>query len=342
MDEQYPTKYPTAAISDDAAGMKRNYPPTAKEIPWIDIHQHTTTLSWDHYEKMDASGARAVVAIAASYFQSPYRPIPADEWRTIWDTSLRRVREIGRAHFFDAFLALGIHFGTRIEDTDELLAVMPEYCALEEVVVIGETGIDPVQSVTPWPLSDQREVLAAQMEIAEEFDLPVLLHTPPSTESADPEGSVPAQFGRSIDGKFTYGGVPSTEPQFEMAEAKLEAARMDVEIANEVGLPEERVVIDHGDPSIAPFVLGETDCYLSFSLVRANEAVSPEDVAATIEEYGSDRVMVDTDLLSGLYADDAALTMRRMTLDLLRLGVDPADVRNVVYENQAGLLGLEY
>lgn len=33
--------------------------------------------------------------------------------------------------------------------------------------------------------------------------------------------------------------------------------------------------------------------------------------------------------------------MRRLTLDLLRLGVDPADVRNVVYDNPKAVLGLD-
>jgi hypothetical protein len=55
---------------------------------------------------------------------------------------------------------------------------------------------------------------------------------------------------------------------------------------------------------------------------------------------GSERITVDSDLLAGLYADDAALTMRRMRFDLLRLGVDPEDVGNLVYENPKRVLGL--
>lgn len=42
-----------------------------------------------------------------------------------------------------------------------------------------------------------------------------------------------------------------------------------------------------------------------------------------------------------LYADDAALTMRRMRLDLLGLGVDPADVRTVVYDSSKSVLGVD-
>lgn len=323
-------------------GASRAFPPEAKEIPWIDIHQHTGTLSWEHHEKMDASGARAVVMIAASYFQAPYRPISASDWRFLWDQSLQRAAEISRNHFFDVYLATGIHFGARIEDVEDLLEVLPEYCALDEVVAIGETGIDPVQSVSEWPIEEQRSVLERQMHVAREHDVPVVLHTPGDRDDSPAKSSVPAQFSRTVEPKFEYEGLPNTDPQFEdMTDAKLQAAKLDVEAADEVGLANDRVVIDHATPGIAEYVLEETGCYLSFSLVRQFDRIGPEDVAAAIEEYGSDRIMVDSDLLAGLYADDAALTMRRMTLDLLRLGVDPEDVKNVVYENPRTVLGLD-
>mgnify|MGYP000070737043 CR=1 FL=1 len=342
MEDSYPTERPTAAIDDDRAGHTRSFPPAAKEIPWIDIHQHTGTLGWDQHEKMDASGARAVVMIAASYFQVPYRPIEASDWRFLWDQSLQRAAEISRNHFFDVHLATGIHFGARIEGTDDLLAVLPEYCDLDAVVAVGETGIDPIQSVSAWPIDEQRAVLEAQMHVAREAGLPVILHTPGDRDDSPVASSVPAQFSRRVTPKFEYGGRPDTDPAFEdMSAAKRRAAELDVAAADAVGLPHEQVVIDHATPAIAEYVLEETGCYLSFSLVRHGEENTPEDLAAVIEAYGSDRIMVDSDLLAGLYADDAALTMRRLTLDLLRLGVDPDDVRNVVYENPKDVLGLD-
>lgn len=341
MDSGYPTRRPTAAITDEAAGRSRAVPPAAADIPWIDIHQHTGTLGWDQHEKMDASGARAVVMIAASYFQAPYRPIAAADWWFLWDQSLQRAAEISRNHFFDVHLAVGLHFGARIEDADALLDRLPAYCALDEVVAVGETGIDPVQSVSAWPLDEQRAVLETEMHVAREAGLPVILHTPVNRTGAPAESSVPAQFSRTVAPKFEYGGAPSTDPLFDdMTTAKRQAVEMDVVAADEAGLPHERVVVDHGTPDVADYVLDETGCYLSFSLVRHGESNTPEDVAGVIDDHGSERLMVDSDLLAGLCADDAALTMRRMTLDLLRLGVDPADVRNVVYENPKRVLGL--
>ncbi|WP_338738916.1 hypothetical protein [Haloplanus salilacus] len=121
MDSGYPTRRPTAAIRDEAGGISRAFPPGATDIPWIDIHQHTGTRGWEQHEKMDVSGAHAVVMTAASYFQAPYRPIEADDWRFLRDRSIQRTAEVSRNHFFDVTLAVGLHFGARTEGADELL-----------------------------------------------------------------------------------------------------------------------------------------------------------------------------------------------------------------------------
>jgi uncharacterized protein len=53
--------------------------PDPIEIPWIDIHQHTQSLTWNDREKFDLSGAHAAVMIAAGYYWAPYRPVSADD-----------------------------------------------------------------------------------------------------------------------------------------------------------------------------------------------------------------------------------------------------------------------
>lgn len=341
--DDYPTKQPLPPFTDEEIGYGGKPSAVAKEIPWIDMHQHTQTLTWEQHEKLDLTGARAVVMIAASYFQLPYRPIPADDWRALWDHALLRSHEINRNHFFDVYLATGIHMGTRVADVDELLEVLPEYCALEETVAIGETGVDPSNrggDAGLWPMDEQKRVVREQMRIASEFDIPVLIHTPKN--EVPQAGNVPIQFGVTGHHKFG-GGEPHARPQFEdMEGAKLEGVEINVELLHESGLREDLLVLQHADDTITEYVLEETDCYLSFSLIRSKEEIFPELIAETIEAFGPDQIMLDTDMLNGLYADDAAFTMKRMILDLLRLGVDPDDVRQVVYENQLDVLGLEY
>lgn len=279
--------------------------------------------------------------IAASYMKVPYRPIPADCWRYLWDHAIRTANVVSRNQFFDVHLAVGLHMGAKIEDTDDLLAALPAYCALDETVAVGETGIDPIQrggDAARWPLEEQRDVLHRQMEIAEDHDLPVILHTPANIMEEE-GGSVSSQMGAGLPHKFGR-GTPYSEPLVDMSKAKPWAVELDVETAREVGFPEERLVIDHADESVVEYVMNETDCYLSFSLCHGT--VDVHDIAAIINDYGPGRVMVNTDLGNPVHTEGDAFLIRRLILDLLRLGITPEEVRQVVYENPKGVLGLSY
>lgn len=334
----YPTNAPLVASTDGEIGYGGKPGPVAREIPYVDPHQHTQSLTWEAHEKTDLAGARAVVAIAASYFQVPYRPVRPDDWRLFWDDAIRQANVISRNQFFDVYLAAGIHMGTRVEGTDDLLSALPDYCGIEEVVAVGETGVDPVQrGGEPWPLEDQERVVGRQMEIAADHGLPVILHTP-ANAAGDEGGSVSSQMGA---GTHKFGrGAPYTEPLFDMERAKPRAAEIDVRLAREAGLPEERVVLDHADDSIVEYAMEETGCHLSFSL--GHGIVGTGEIASVIREYGPDRVMVDTDLANSIYTEGSAFLLRRLILDLLRLGIPPADVKQVVHDNPNELFGLDY
>lgn len=337
----YPTNRPLVPATDEEIGYGGKPGPVAREIPYIDPHQHTQSLTWEAHEKTDLAGARAVVTIAASYFQMPYRPVQADDWRLFWDDAIRMANVITRNQFFDVRLAVGIHMGTRVEGTGELLSALPDYCDIEETVAVGETGVDPIQrggERAQWPLADQKRVVGRQMEIAADRGLPVILHTPANV-SDDEGGSISSQMGAGLEHKFGR-GAPYSEPLFELSEAKRRAAEIDVALAREAGLPEERVVLDHADGSIVEYAMEETDCYLSFSL--GHGVVGPDEIADVIRKYGPDRLMVDSDLANSIYTEGSAFLIRRLILDLLRLGIAPTDVRQVVHDNPNDLFELDY
>lgn len=55
--------------------------PAEADTPWIDLHQHTQSLTWNDREAFDLGGGRAAVMIAAGYYWTPYRPIAAEDVR---------------------------------------------------------------------------------------------------------------------------------------------------------------------------------------------------------------------------------------------------------------------
>jgi uncharacterized protein len=199
------------------------------------------------------------------------------------------------------------------------------------VVAIGETGIESTHHTVGWGLDEQRDVVREQMHVAYETGLPILIHTPGSSK-----GGLSARYSHS----YEEANESFTDPLFDPETAKRDAVEIDLELVDEAGLPDEQVVIDHASPQIVPLVLETTDCYLSFSVSAPwLRGFDPADVASAIEEYGSDRIVLDTDLIGAMEHD--AFAMKRMIMDLCRLGVDREDIRTVVYENPSKLLDID-
>ncbi len=253
--------------------------PELTNVPWIDVRNHAHTLSWGDREKLALSGCEASIAIAAAYYWAPYRPIRPEDVRHLWDEALARLRPIERSHFFEMKLGIGIHSWSRVENVEELLAVLPKYLELDVVAAVGDIGVTKAQHVVKWSIEEQRELLTEQMRIAAEFDCPVLLHTPPTLD----EESV-------IDGQMSVYEVNLDllqAPVLDEEKTSLRGTKIDIECANAAGLPEERVVVSHADETITDYVLEETDCYLSFTVGYPwLTGVTAADVAEAIETYG--------------------------------------------------------
>ncbi|MDL5363464.1 TatD family hydrolase [Halalkalicoccus sp. NIPERK01] len=318
-------------ISPDELGDR----PTAQSsritrIPWIDSHQHTQTLSWNDQEKFALSGAQAVVMIAANYHWSPYRPVDPDDVRFLWDLAIKWVDFLNRKHLFDTYVAIGIHTVARVTDCDALLEALPAYCDLDEVVAIGETGIEPVQYASRWPVEEQKPIVREQMNIAHDTGVPLILHTPTKKSTA----------GASSERGWGGLGLSEPDPAFEYDTPKLEATEMDVELLDESKLSDERVIVDHGAPSIVEYVMESTDCYLGFSVSSPLKGVTTRDIAAAIETYGSDRIIVDSDTMG--YRDCDLFCIPRTIQELYRLGIDEEELLDVVYRNPNEVLSLDY
>jgi len=300
-------------------------PSPVSRIPWFDIHQHTQTLSWDEQHKYDLTGCEGVVMIAQNPHWSPYRPVSGEDVRFLWDLAIKWANYLNEKHLFETYV--GIHTVARVDDWEELIDVLPEYLELDEVVAVGETGIEPVQYTSRWPIADQKECVRAQMDVAADHDLPVVLHTPSKKSGVGAEAS-------------GWGGLDLTEPDpsIDYSEPKPECVRVALDLLSETDLPEERLVIDHGDPSIVEHVLEETECYLAFSVSSPLKGVTSDEIALAIEEYGPERIVIDSDMMGYRYSD--IFCIPETIVDLYKWGITEDEIRTVVYENPRNILGL--
>jgi predicted metal-dependent TIM-barrel fold hydrolase len=129
----------------------------------------------------------------------------------------------------------------------EVLALLPRYLAKDGVVAVGEIGFDDQTEA-------EERCFTRQIEIAGEFNLPVLIHTPHRDKK---QGTI-----RSI------------------------------EVVRATGFPEERILIDHNNEETLPIVL-DSGCWAGHS-IYPNTKMDEHRMSALVQKYGSSRIIVNS------------------------------------------------
>jgi len=127
----------------------------------IDTHCHLTfeQLAGDIDAVVDRSRAAGVVG-----------------WITIGTDPQHNRKAVELANRFEnMYAAVGIHPHEAKDVTAETMAELEELARSEKVVGIGETGLDFHYDFSPR--QDQRRVFEAQLEIARQLNLPVIIHS---------------------------------------------------------------------------------------------------------------------------------------------------------------------
>ncbi|WP_432923824.1 TatD family hydrolase [Microbispora sp. CA-135349] len=141
----------------------------------FDPHIHMTSRTTDDYERMYAAGVRAIVE-PAFWLGQPRTNVGSflDYFDALLGWEPYRAAQYGIRHH--CTLALNPK-----EANDPrcagVLDELPRYLLKDSVVAVGEVGYD---SVTP----EEDRVFEAQLALAEEHGLPVLVHTPHRDKAA--------------------------------------------------------------------------------------------------------------------------------------------------------------
>ncbi|HUT47296.1 MAG TPA: TatD family hydrolase [Sedimentisphaerales bacterium] len=141
----------------------------------IDTHCHLTfeQLAGDIEAVIDRSRAAGVV-----------------EWITIGTDPQHNRKAVELANRFEnMYAAVGIHPHDAKDVTAHTMDEFKELTRSEKVVAIGETGLDFHYDFSPR--QDQRRIFEAQLEIARELNLPVIIH---SREAFDETIDILEQF----------------------------------------------------------------------------------------------------------------------------------------------------
>jgi uncharacterized protein len=209
-------------------------------------HIHMTSRTTDDYQAMAAVGVKALVE-PAFWLGQPRTSVGTfvDYFSGLVGWERFRASQFGIRHH--CTIALNPKEANEERVRDEVLALLPRFLAKDGVVAVGEVGYD---AMTPA----EDEVLAAQLELALEHGLPVLVHTPHRD--------------------------------------KLEGTRRTLDVVRESGFAPERVLIDHNNELTVGVVAG-TGCWMAFS-IYPDTKMDEYRMVRILREYGTERMLVNS------------------------------------------------
>jgi predicted metal-dependent TIM-barrel fold hydrolase len=211
----------------------------------FDPHVHMTSRTTDDYAAMYEAGIRAVVE-PAFWLGQPRTSVASfvDYFDGLIGWEPFRASQFGIRHHCTIALNPKEANDPRCAG---VLDVLPNYLAKDQVVAVGEVGYD---SMTP----DEDEVFARQLELAIDYELPVLVHTPHRDKLA---GTL-----RTLD------------------------------VVRESGIPPERVVIDHLN-EVTVEAVRDSGCWMAFSIYPMTK-MTEQRMVRILLDHGTERMLVNS------------------------------------------------
>jgi uncharacterized protein len=211
----------------------------------FDPHIHMSSRTTDDYERMAAAGVGALVE-PAFWLGQPRTGVGSfiDYFDSLVGWEPFRANQFGIRHHCAIALNPKEANDPRCRG---VLDVLPRYLSKDGVVAVGEVGYDSMTAA-------EDEVFAAQLALAVDADLPVLVHTPHRDKARGTERSIA--------------------------------------VVTESGLDPGRVLVDHLN-EVTVGLVKETGCWMGFS-IYPDTKMSPPRMVAILREYGLDRMLVNS------------------------------------------------
>lgn len=219
---------------------------TKNVMNFIDPHIHMISRTTDDYENMKAAGIVAVIEPAFWLGQARTNVGSfKDYFSTLVGWERFRASQFGIKHY--CTMGLNSKEANNEAVADQVIEILPQFIAKEGVVAIGEIGYDDQTAL-------EDKYFRIQLELAKEFDLPVLVHTPHRDKK---QGTL-----RSMD------------------------------VVEEHGIPPHLVVIDHNNEETAKAVL-DRGFWAGFTIYPKTK-MGKQRMVAVAKQYGSTKVIVDS------------------------------------------------
>ncbi len=215
-------------------------------MKFIDPHIHMSARTTDDYEAMARAGVVAVIEPAFWVGQPRTRAASfQDYFASLVGWERFRAAQFGVQHY----CAIGLNAKEANNDrlAAEVLELLPLFLFKERVVAVGEIGFDEISAL-------EEKYFRAQLELAREHGMLVLIHTPHRDKKA---GTL-----RSM------------------------------EICEEHGLAPSRVIVDHNNEETVAEVLRRG--YWAAFTIYPKTKMGNERMVEVLRRYGPERIIVDS------------------------------------------------
>lgn len=215
-------------------------------MKFIDPHVHMNARTTDDYEAMAAAGVVAVIE-PAFWLGQPRTSVDSyiDYLSTLVGWERFRASQFGIRHY--CTIGLNSKEANNEALAEAVLEILPRFASKEGVVAIGEIGYDEQTAL-------EDKAYRAQLELAKELEMPVMIHTPHRDKKRG--------TSRSMD------------------------------VCIEHGLDPSMVIVDHNNEETVEETL-ERGFWAAFTLYPKTKMGS-ERMVDIARKYGSERIFIDS------------------------------------------------
>jgi len=213
---------------------------------FIDPHTHMISRTTDDYEAMAAAGIVALIE-PAFWIGQPRTNVGSyiDYLSSIVGFERFRAGQFGIRHY--CTIGLNSKEANDPELAEAVMDILPQFALKDGVVAIGEIGYDEQTEL-------EDKYYRAQIDLAMELDLPVMIHTPHRDKQ---RGTT-----RSMD------------------------------VCEEHGIDPSKVVVDHNNENTVAEVL-DRGFWAAFSIYPSTK-MGNERMVEILRQYGAERIIVDS------------------------------------------------
>ncbi|MDH3452197.1 MAG: TatD family hydrolase [Gammaproteobacteria bacterium] len=213
---------------------------------FIDPHTHMISRTTDDYEAMAAAGIVALIE-PAFWIGQPRTNVGSyiDYLSSIVGFERFRAGQFGIRHY--CTIGLNSKEANNPELAEAVMDILPQFALKDGVVAIGEIGYDEQTDL-------EDKYYRAQIDLAMELDLPVMIHTPHRDKQ---RGTT-----RSMD------------------------------VCEEHGIDPSRVVVDHNNENTVAEVL-DRGFWAAFSIYPSTKMGNAR-MVEILRQYGAERIIVDS------------------------------------------------